>query len=188
MLAELANCANNNTGNFVELIQTGLRRARLTMRRRRNRVATVECATFPPYSPDLNPIENVWVMLNNRLEATKPTGWEREKAFKRRVRNTVAWLNSTRSGALKRMVSSMRAGSISSSRRRGKTSGGAGERGRCRCPVCIIARNKLDDLTRQMGRCRSVPTCVEKSRGGTVDEGSIGRPVGGRGPGTMLVA
>ena len=28
----------------------------------------VECATFPPYSPDLNPIENVWGMLNNRLE------------------------------------------------------------------------------------------------------------------------
>ena len=67
----------------------------------------VECATFPPYSPDLNPIDNVWGMLNNRLEATKPTGWEREKAFKRRVRNAVAWLNSTRSGALKRTVSSM---------------------------------------------------------------------------------
>ena len=67
----------------------------------------VECATFPPYSPDLNPIENVWGMLNTRLEATKPTGWEREKAFKRRVRNAVAWLNSTRSGALKRTVSSM---------------------------------------------------------------------------------
>ena len=48
MLAELANCANNNTGNFVELIKTCLRRARLTMRRRRDRVATVECSTFPP--------------------------------------------------------------------------------------------------------------------------------------------
>ena len=67
----------------------------------------VECATFPPYSPDLNPIENAWGMLKQRLEATKPTGWEREKAFKRRVRNAVAWLNSTRSGALKRTVSSM---------------------------------------------------------------------------------
>ena len=70
----------------------------------------------------------------------------------------------------------------------GKTSGGAGEKGRCRCPGCIIARNKVDDFTRQMGRCRSVPTCVEKSWGGTGDEGSRGRPVGGRGPGTMLVA
>ena len=70
----------------------------------------------------------------------------------------------------------------------GKTSGGAGEKGRCRCPGCIIARNKVDDFTRQMGRCRSVPTCVEKSWGGTGEEGSRGRPVGGRGPGTMLVA
>ena len=70
----------------------------------------------------------------------------------------------------------------------GKTSGGAGEKGRCRCPGCIIARNKVDDFTQQMGRCRSVPTCVEKSRQGTMDDGSRGRPVGGRGPGTMLVA
>ena len=52
----------------------------------------------------------------------------------------------------------------------------------------VLARNKLDDFTREMGRCRSVTTCVEKSREGREDEGSRGRPVRGRGPGTMLRA
>ena len=67
----------------------------------------VACATFPPYSPDLNPIENVWAMLDTRLEATQPRRWEGEKAFKRRVRNAVTWLNAKRAGALKRTVASM---------------------------------------------------------------------------------
>ena len=62
---------------------------------------------LPPYSPDLNPIENAWAVLNARVEATKTKGWEREKAFRRRVRNAVAWVNSARSGALEKMVSSM---------------------------------------------------------------------------------
>ena len=66
----------------------------------------VKCLTFPPYSPDLNPIENLWSLLDRRLEVTKPRGWEREKAFRRRVRNVVTWLNSRRR-MLKRMVSSM---------------------------------------------------------------------------------
>ena len=43
----------------------------------------VKCLTFPPYSPDLNPIENLWSLLDRRLEVTKPRGWEREKAFRR---------------------------------------------------------------------------------------------------------
>jgi len=41
------------------------------------------------------------------MEATKPKGWEREKAFRQRVRNAVAWMNSTRAGAFQRIVSSM---------------------------------------------------------------------------------
>ena len=68
---------------------------------------SVACATFPPYSPDLNPIENVWAMLDTRMEATQPTGWEGEKAFKRRLRNAVTWLNAKRAGALKETVASM---------------------------------------------------------------------------------
>ena len=65
------------------------------------------CAKLPPYSPDMNPIENVWAMLNVRLEGTKPGGWETEKAFRARVRNAVAWVNARRDGALTRMISSM---------------------------------------------------------------------------------
>ena len=69
--------------------------------------AGVACLKLPPYSPDMNPIENAWSVLNARMEATKPKGWEREKAFRRRVRNAVAWMNRTRGSAFKKMVSSM---------------------------------------------------------------------------------
>jgi len=67
----------------------------------------VKCATLPPNSPDLNPIENVWAILDSRLGATAPRGWEREKAFRRRVRNAVAWVNANRRATLRRTVASM---------------------------------------------------------------------------------
>ena len=67
----------------------------------------VHCGKLPPSSPDLNPIENVWAMLNVRLASTKPTAWESEKAFRVRVRNAVLWLNSSRGAVLKRLISSM---------------------------------------------------------------------------------
>ena len=67
----------------------------------------VQCGKLPPSSPDLNPIENVWAMLNLRLARTKPTRWESEKAFRVRVRNAVLWLNSSRGAVLKRLISSM---------------------------------------------------------------------------------
>ena len=60
----------------------------------------VPCKVLPPYSPDLNPIENAWALLDGRLAATQPRGWEREKSFRRRVRNAVCWLNVNRSRAL----------------------------------------------------------------------------------------
>ena len=61
----------------------------------------------PPYSPDLNPIENAWALLDRRLAATQPGGWEGEKSFRRRVRNAVHWLNANRSDELGNMVASM---------------------------------------------------------------------------------
>ena len=67
----------------------------------------VHCGKLPPSSPDLNPIENVWAMLNVRLASTKPNAWESEKAFRVRVRNAVLWLNSSRGAVLKRLISSM---------------------------------------------------------------------------------
>ena len=68
---------------------------------------STRCGKLPPYSPDFNPIENVWAMLNVRMESTRPGGWEREKPFRARVRNAVAWVNAGRGAALKRMISSM---------------------------------------------------------------------------------
>ena len=67
----------------------------------------VQCRKLPLYSPDLIPIENVWAMLNVRLARTKPTGWGREKAFRARVRNAIAWINANRGAALNRIISSM---------------------------------------------------------------------------------
>ena len=65
------------------------------------------CNVLPSYSPDRNPIENAWAVLDGRMAATKPRGWEMEKAFRRRVRNAVCWLNVNRPRALGNMVASM---------------------------------------------------------------------------------
>ena len=62
---------------------------------------------MPPYSPDLNPIENAWALLDRRLAATQPGGWEGEKSFRRRVRNAVRWLNAHRDRVLGHTISSM---------------------------------------------------------------------------------
>ena len=69
--------------------------------------ARVPCNTLPPYSPDLNPIENVWALLDIRLAATAPKGFEREKAFRRRVRNAVYWVNRNHQKTLRNAVASM---------------------------------------------------------------------------------
>ena len=53
----------------------------------------VEVLKLPANSPDLNPIENVWAFMNERLEKTDPGTLEDEAAFRQRVENAVRWLN-----------------------------------------------------------------------------------------------
>ena len=42
--------------------------------------ARITNAKLPPYSPDLNPIENIWKFLNHRVKQTEPNGRETIKA------------------------------------------------------------------------------------------------------------
>jgi hypothetical protein len=40
----------------------------------------IQCLDWPPYSPDLNPIENLWAILKRRVAAHNPTTTEELKA------------------------------------------------------------------------------------------------------------
>ena len=44
-------------------------------------------------SPDLNAIENVWALLQDRLLLTAPVEMEPRGQFVKRLRRTVAWMN-----------------------------------------------------------------------------------------------
>lgn len=48
---------------------------------------------YPKVSQDLNPVENCWNLLRDRLYETQPTGRESRDAFIVRLRTAVAWLN-----------------------------------------------------------------------------------------------
>ena len=51
---------------------------------------------YPKCSQDLNPIENVWNLLRDRVYETMPIGMESREDFVRRLRNAVDWLNRNR--------------------------------------------------------------------------------------------
>ena len=55
----------------------------------------------------MNPIENVWSLLDQRLQKTEPGGFETERAFKGRVRSAVRHLNTSSLTQLQRAVDSM---------------------------------------------------------------------------------
>ena len=68
--------------------------------------AKVTAQKLPPASPDLlNPIENAWAELEERLRKTDPGTLETEAAFKARATNGVKWLVDNK--GLARMVESM---------------------------------------------------------------------------------
>ena len=48
---------------------------------------------IPPNSPDLNPVENAWALLQERVVATDPGKLEDLPAFKNRVRNALRYVN-----------------------------------------------------------------------------------------------
>ena len=62
---------------------------------------------LPPNSPDLNPIENGWAALDDRLGATEPATLEKWADFKIRVANAVRWVNENRAERMENMVNSM---------------------------------------------------------------------------------
>ena len=62
---------------------------------------------LPPYSPDFNPIENAWSLLDERLAHTAPAGFETREKLRKRVRNAVDWLNRNYTKSFRKMVRSM---------------------------------------------------------------------------------
>ena len=56
------------------------------------KAAKVKAEKLPPASPDFNPIENTWALLQKRLRKTDPAKLETEAEFKTRVGNAIKWL------------------------------------------------------------------------------------------------
>ena len=59
--------------------------------------------SYPKCSQDLNPIATVWREIRARLNDTEPQKMEARKVFLQRLRNAVAWVNTSRSNLLKEL-------------------------------------------------------------------------------------
>ena len=62
----------------------------------------------PKHSADLNPIENVWALLRERLASTLPPTTESRAAFVLRLRAAVLWLNRNRASSMRKLSSDMK--------------------------------------------------------------------------------
>ena len=62
---------------------------------------------LPPNSPDFNPIENAWAVLNDRLGETDPGTLEKWDSFKIRVANAMRRVNENKAEQMENMVRSM---------------------------------------------------------------------------------
>ena len=69
------------------------------------KAAKVKAEKLPPASPDFNPIENAWALLQKRLRKTDPAKLETEAEFKTRVGNAIKWLQENKK--LENLVGSM---------------------------------------------------------------------------------
>ena len=59
--------------------------------------------SYPKCSQDLNSIETAWREIRARLDDTEPQEMESRKAFVRRLRNAVSWVNRNRAEVLKKL-------------------------------------------------------------------------------------
>ena len=66
-------------------------------------------ASYPRSSQDLNPIENVWNLLRQRVAQTRPQERELRDAFVVRLKSAVVWLNTHHAKALEKLTKSMKA-------------------------------------------------------------------------------
>ena len=66
------------------------------------------CTRHPAHSADLNPIENVWALLRDRLADTAPAHMEDRDQFIARLRLAVAWINRNKKAHMQKLAGNLK--------------------------------------------------------------------------------